>query len=123
MIVIKQKLTVFYILFLYFMINMKRDNYSTLIEDLPEIKTSEENFEEDILSIDSYKDSSDSSSSLIYDGIFLFLLTMFITNKQFIRWISQFNILQSSKNNIMFSALLSTISSLLYIIYKFISDI
>ena len=100
---------------------MARDNYSTLIEDLPEIKE-DQSLDQDDLSISGsfYKEPTD--SSLVYDGIFLFLLTMFITNKQFIRWLSQFNFLQTSKNNIMFSGLLSVISTIIYIIYKFISE-
>lgn len=92
------------------------EEYSTQIDDLPD----------DVSDI-SYKDATIEKiqnvkktqplryeESLLMDSSVLFMIMMMVTNKSFVKWISQYN----TKGHIVLSLILSIICTITFVIYK-----
>jgi hypothetical protein len=97
--------------------------FSTQIDELPEESDyGEENqrcIDENTNEPIKIKPKKHQEVSMILDSSILFFISMLVTNRRFVKWISQFNFVMS-KGSIMLSLVLSFIITVFFIVYRLV---
>ncbi len=91
------------------------EEYSTQIDDLPD-DVSVLSYHEENKPRMPKKKKSNTDESLFMDSSVLFVIMMMVTNKNFVKWVSQYN----NKGHIVLSLILSIVCVLCFVLYKII---